>query len=229
MSGDPSQDFFSDGITEEIITALSKISDLFVIARNSSFTYRGKAVSIPAVARELGVRYVLEGSVRKAGDTVRVTAQLIEGETDVHLWSGRYDRKLKDIFAVQDDITKEILTHVNIELAGREDIMISVAKRTENFQAYLKVLEGMSYNDQSKFPEAKKAFEEALTLDVHYSPACGWLAWTYLTQVWFGPGATKAQSLGKSLRVCREVHQHGRVELQLLPDARPRVPVEKGL
>jgi adenylate cyclase len=113
MSGDPEQEYFSDGITEEIITALSRLSDLFVIARNSSFTYKGKTVWIPDVARELGVRYVLEGSVRKAGDTVRITAQLIDGKTNHHIWSETYDRQLKDIFAIQDEVTISILTAVN--------------------------------------------------------------------------------------------------------------------
>ena len=109
MSGDPKQEYFSDGITEEIITALSKVSGLFVIARNSSFTYKGKAVWVPDVARDLGVGYILEGSVRRAGDRVRITAQLIDGKTNQHLWSETYDRELKDVFAVQDEITMKIL------------------------------------------------------------------------------------------------------------------------
>jgi len=106
MSGDPEQEFVSDGIAEDVITALSHYPSLFVIARNSTFTYKGRAVDVKQVGRELGVRYVLEGSVRKAGNRIRVTAQLIEAGTSNHIWAERYDRDLADIFAVQDEITK---------------------------------------------------------------------------------------------------------------------------
>ena len=115
MSNDPEQEYFSDGITEDITADLSKLSGLFVIARNSAFTYKGKAVKVQDVSREMGVRYVLEGSVRKAGEQVRVTAQLINGLSGGHLWSGRYDRPLQDIFAVQDEIVQTVGDHA----AGR--------------------------------------------------------------------------------------------------------------
>ena len=115
MSDDPKQEFFSDGITEEIITALSKIPQFFVIARNSTFTYKGKAVKIKQVSEELGVQYVLEGSVRRDGDRVRITAQLIDGLSGKHVWAERYDGDLKDIFALQDEITMKIIT----ELRGK--------------------------------------------------------------------------------------------------------------
>jgi adenylate cyclase len=197
MSGDPKQDYFSDGITEEIISTLSRISGLFVIARNSSFTYKGKAVWVPDVSRELGVGYILEGSVRRSGDRVRITAQLIDGKTNQHIWSETYDRELKDIFAVQDEITMKILTNVKVKLTGDEDQTLLAANRSTNLQAYLKILEGIAYNSESRFSEAKKAFEEALSLDPK-SPAYGWVAWTYLMEVWFGPTATRAQSLGKA-------------------------------
>jgi TolB-like protein len=110
MTGDPQQEYLSDGISENIISALSNISNLFVIARNSTFTYKGKPARVQQIGRELGVRYVLEGSVQRAGDRLRVTAQLIDATTGNHLWSERYDRDLKDIFAVQDEITKKIIT-----------------------------------------------------------------------------------------------------------------------
>jgi adenylate cyclase len=116
MSGDPEQEYFSDGITEEIITALSITPKLFVIARNSSFTYKRKSVWILKVGRQLGVRYVLEGSVRKAGNKVRITAQLIDAKTNKHIWAERYDRELKDIFAIQDEITKKIITAMQLKL-----------------------------------------------------------------------------------------------------------------
>ena len=116
MSDDPQQEYFSDGLTEDIITGLSKIPRLFVIARNSSFAYKGKAVKVQQIGRELGVRYVLEGSVRKAGERIRITAQLIDAGTGHHLWAERYDRDLKDIFALQDEITEQILTSMEVNL-----------------------------------------------------------------------------------------------------------------
>ena len=119
MSGDPEQEFFSDGITEDIITDLSKISGLFVVGRNTSFTYKGKSVQLQRVANELGVKFLLEGSVRKAGERVRVTGQLIDGPTGGHLWADRYDRDLTDIFAIQDEITKAIVEQLKVRLLPR--------------------------------------------------------------------------------------------------------------
>ncbi len=124
MSTDPEQEYFSDGITEDIITALSKLSALFVIARNSAFAYKGKSVNVHDAGRELGVRYVLEGSVRKAANRVRITAQLIDASTGGHLWADRYDRDLEDIFAVQDEVTREIVEALKVRLdegAGDRD------------------------------------------------------------------------------------------------------------
>jgi TolB-like protein len=144
MSGDPEQAFFSDGITENIITALSKTPRLFVIARNSFFIYKGKAVWIPAVGRELGVRYVLEGSVRKVGDKVPVTAQLIDAKNNQHLWAERYDRDVKYIFAVQDEITKKIITALQVKLTIGENARL-FARGTKNLDAYLRVLKGLEH------------------------------------------------------------------------------------
>ena len=120
MSDDPKQEYFSDGITEDITTDLSKISSLFVISRNSAFTYKGKAVKVQEVSRELGVQYVVEGSVRKAGDQVRITAQLIDATKDQHLWSERYDRPLTDIFALQDEIRQKIVFALKVKLTPEE-------------------------------------------------------------------------------------------------------------
>jgi TolB-like protein len=120
MSGDPEQEYFSDGIAEDIITALSRFHQFFVIARNSSFTYKGRSVEVKQVARELGVQYVIEGSVRRAGNRVRITAQLIDAASDHHIWAERYDRELDDIFAVQDEITERIAMAVGPELASTE-------------------------------------------------------------------------------------------------------------
>jgi adenylate cyclase len=139
MSGDPEQEYFSDGITEEIITALSKTPKLFVIARTSSFKYKGKEVDVRTVGRELGVRYVLEGSVRKSEDQLRITAQLVDAKTGNHVWAERYDRDLKDIFAIQDEITKKILTELQVKLTSGEQARLR-AKGTDNLPAYLRML-----------------------------------------------------------------------------------------
>ncbi len=139
MSGDPEQEFFSDGLTEDIITELSRFRDLLVISRNSTFVYKGKAVKVQEVAREFGVEYILEGSVRKAGGRIRVTVQLIDAETDRHVWAERYDRELEDIFAIQDEMTRAIVA----TLPGRvEAATHDRAKRkpTDNMAAYECVL-----------------------------------------------------------------------------------------
>ena len=143
MSDDPEQEYFSDGISEEIITALSKTDQLFVIARNSSFTYKGKPVNVKQVAKELGVRYVLEGSVRKSEDRVRITAQLIDAITGHHLWSERYDRDLKDIFALQDEITMKIVTALQVKLTEGEQARMW-SKKYKNLDVYLKAMEALS-------------------------------------------------------------------------------------
>jgi adenylate cyclase len=143
MSGDPEQEYFSDGITEDIITTLSKIDQLFVIARNSTFTYKGKPVKVKQVAEELGVRYVLEGSVRKSEDRVRITAQMIDAVAGDHMWAERYDRDLKDIFALQDEITMKIVTALSIKLTEGEQARMW-AKQSINLDAFLKYLEALS-------------------------------------------------------------------------------------
>ncbi len=143
MSEDPKQEYFSDGISEDIITALSKTDQLFVIARNSTFTYKGKPVKVKQVAEELGVRYVLEGSVRKTEDRVRITAQLIDAISGHHLWAKRYDRDLKDIFALQDEITMKIVTALQIKLTEGEQARMW-SKETDNIDVFLKRMESLS-------------------------------------------------------------------------------------
>ena len=135
MSDDPSQDYFVDGMVEDIITGLSRIKWLFVIARNSSFTYKGKAVDVRQVGRELGVRYVLEGGVRKAGARLRITAQLIEAETGAHLWADRFDGALEDVFDLQDKITAAIVGIIEPNLR-RAEIERAQRKRHESLDAY---------------------------------------------------------------------------------------------
>ena len=150
MSGDPEQEYFADGITEDVITDLSKIGGLLVIARNSSFAYKGKSVDIRVVARELRVRSVLEGSIRRAGNRVRITAQLIEAETGGHLWADRFDRELSDIFAVQDEVTRRIVDALKIKLspgeAARFDAVETPNSKAHDF--FLAGREALWGNDQ---------------------------------------------------------------------------------
>jgi TolB-like protein/class 3 adenylate cyclase len=171
MSDDPKQEFLSDGITEEIITALSKVPQLLVIARNSSFSYKGKPVKIRQVAEELGVRYVLEGSFRKAGDRVRVTAQLIDAIKGHQLWAERYERELKDIFALQDEVTKKIITALQVKLTEGEQARF-YAKGTDSLDAYLKVMEANWLALQATKDgvlKARQLAEEAIALDSDYA------------------------------------------------------------
>ncbi|MBW1815753.1 MAG: tetratricopeptide repeat protein [Deltaproteobacteria bacterium] len=201
MSGDPEQEYFSDGITEEIITALSKVPDLFVIARNSSFTYKGKSVWVPTVGRELGVRYVLEGSVRKAGDKVRVTAQLIEANTNRHLWAERYDRDLKDIFAIQDEITLKILKALDIKAIYGEAGRLH-GKGTDNLEAYLKMLQArklaLEVNKESNFM-ARQLTEEVVHLDPQYPLGYHGLAIVTAQGVLLGMSKSPAESLMEAI------------------------------
>jgi adenylate cyclase len=173
MSDDPKQEYFSDGMTEEIITALSKTPKLFVIARNSSFVYKGKAVNVQQVSRELGVKYVLEGSVRKSGNRVRITAQLIDALTGNHLWAERYDRELKDIFAIQDEVTLKILASVAGMTVSTDEAVRFSAKGASNLEAYLKAMEGgvlFSGFNRDDNALAGKKFEEAIALDTQWAP-----------------------------------------------------------
>ena len=183
ISGDPEQEYFSDGITEEIITALSKVPKMFVIARNSTFTYKGKPVKVQQVGEELGVQYALEGSVRKAGNRVRITAQLVETLSGHHLWAERYDRDLKDIFALQDEITFKILTALQVTLAEGERARVW-ATRTDNLDAFLKYLQarqaaGLFTREGYVF--ARQLAQEAIDLDEKYSDPYVLIAMTH----WF--------------------------------------------
>ncbi len=187
MSEDPKQEFFSDGVTEEIITALSKSPYLFVIARQSTFTYKGEPVKIKQVAEELGVRYVLEGSVRRSGEKVRITAQFIDAMTGYHLWAERFDRDLKDIFTLQDEIAFKIMktVHEKLELTATR----KSGRGTRNVEAFLKILEGREHVNRATKEDnvlARKLFEEAITLDPNHATAYTYLAWTYMVDASFG-------------------------------------------
>ena len=178
MSGDPEQEYFSDGITEDIITDLSKVSALSVVARNTAFTYKGKPVKVPEVAKELGVSFVLEGSVRKAGSRVRVTGQLINGKDDRHVWADRYDRDLTDIFAIQDEITHAIVEQLKVKLLPQEKKAISQAP-TDNVEAYTFYLRGRQFMERSLkgyYQLARQMFAKAVELDPLYARAYAGIA-----------------------------------------------------
>ncbi|MHC4611210.1 MAG: adenylate/guanylate cyclase domain-containing protein, partial [Planctomycetota bacterium] len=189
MSGDPEQEFFSDGMAEEIITALSRYRWFFVIARNSSFTYKGRAVDVTQVGQELGVRYVLEGSVRKAGNRVRVTAQLIDATTGNHIWAERYDRELDDIFALQDEITETIVAAVEPEL-GVVERERARRKRPENLGAWGSYQRGLWHllGDPTRdaLAEARRLFQHACELDPEFAAAYADLAWTHTIDITLG-------------------------------------------
>jgi adenylate cyclase len=185
MSGDPEQEFFADGLTEDILTALSRFRGLFVISRNSAFVYKDKATNLQEVARDLGVQYVVEGSVRKAGNRVRVTVQLIDAESDRHIWAERYDRDLEDIFAVQDEVTAAIVA----TLPGRIDAATqerAERKRPENMAAYEYVMAGKILHHRSRKEdneEAQRMLARAIELDPKYAHAHSWTA-CVLGQTW---------------------------------------------
>jgi TolB-like protein/lipoprotein NlpI len=183
MSDDAKQEYFSDGMTEDLITDLSKLSGLLVIARNSTFTYKGKAVKVKQVAEELGVRYVLEGSVRRAGDEVRINAQLIDAMTGYHLWSERYDGRIDKIFAFQDQINKKIVSALAVKLTGNEQELL-VQKGTDNVAAHDEFLKGWGHYlrlTPVDFVKAAASFKKAIELDPYYGRAHAALAlvcWT---------------------------------------------------
>jgi adenylate cyclase len=178
MSGDPEQEYFSDGITEDILTDLSKVSGLFVVARNTAFTYKGKAVDVQEVAKRLGVNFILEGSVRKAGSRVRVTSQLIDGKNSGHVWADRYDRDLTDIFAIQDEITHAIVEQLKVKLLPQEKKSIEQTP-TDSVEAYTFYLKGRQFMERSSkayYQLARHMFVKAVELDPSYARAYAGIA-----------------------------------------------------
>ena len=196
MSDDPKQEYFVDGITEDLITDLSKLSGLFVISRNSTFTYKGKTVTIRQVAEELGVRYVLEGSVRRVGDEVRINAQLIDATTGGHVWAERYDSSLTDVFALQDKVTQNIVTALAVNLTAGEQVQ-QARKETDSPEAYDAFLRGWAHyvlHTPDDFAKAIPYLENAVELDPTYGRAHAALAAIY----WEGYDSLWAKSLGLS-------------------------------
>jgi len=204
LSGDPEQDYIADGFTENIITGLSQIPDIFVIARNSVFTYKGKPVKVKQVSEELGVKFVLEGSIQKAGDRLRVNAQLIDSIKGHHLWAERYDRELKDLFALQDDISLKILNAMEVKLTLGET---ANWYRTDNFEAWSLFTRGFSLVNRltkEDLLEARKLFEQAANLEPDYTPAWTMQAWVHTIEVLMGFSKSPGDSINQALELAQK-------------------------
>jgi TolB-like protein len=210
LSGDPDQEYFADGMVEDIITGLSRIKWLFVIARNSTFTYKDRLVDVKQVGRELGVRYVLEGSVRKVADRVRITGQLIDAATGAHVWAERYDRRLEDIFALQDEITLSVVGAIEPSLRDAEIERVK-RKRPDSLDAYDLVLRAIPHVYVAMPEEAAKAvplLEKSLTLEPNYASAHGLLAWCH--EILFVRAGLKEENRVAAIRHARAAITHGR-------------------
>jgi adenylate cyclase len=200
LSNDPEQEYFSDGITDDIITDISKISGLFVIARTSTFIYKGQSVTVDQIANELGARYILEGSVRKAGEKVRINAQLIDSTTGGHMWAERYDRNLEDIFTLQDEVTAKIVSglEVNLTAADKKRTGHKITRDVDAYDLYLRGRTAFHRFTESDNALAKEIFKKAIELDPNFAAAFAYLSlaqmidWEY---VWKGPGYTLDQAL----------------------------------
>jgi adenylate cyclase len=205
MSKDPEQDYFSNGLTEVLTSDLSRISSLFVIARNTAFTYQGKPVNLQAVGKELGVRYVLEGSVQKAGEQIRIVTQLIDTTTGGPLWSQRYDRPLQDLFALQDEIVQKIVTTLKLQLTLQEQGYV-VRKHTDNLEAYDAFLRGLEYlyrYTKEANIQGRQMFEKAVALDPQYAEAYAWLGLTYHAE-WIMRWSADPQTMERALALAQQ-------------------------
>ena len=199
LSQDPTQEYFSDGVTEDLITGLSKVSGLFVIARNSAFTYKGRPVKVRDVGRDLGVRYVLEGGVQRAGSRVRITAQLVDASTGYHIWAERYDREAGDIFAVQDEVTRHIVQALSVKLNEGEKVRLGRTPTgvPEAYDLVLRGAEARRRTTREGNAEARRLFVKALDLDPEYASAHAGLGWTHL-QSWQFIWTTDRDSLERA-------------------------------
>jgi TolB-like protein/Tfp pilus assembly protein PilF len=200
MSGDPEQQYFSDGITEQIITSISKVPYILVIARQSSFAFRDKQLTVQEIAKKLGVRYILEGSLQRSGERLRINVQLIDAASGHHIWAENYDRKLDDIFAVQDEICKNIMVALQVKLTMGEMARIHADTAT-NIRAYEKYLKGLEhYFRRTKEDSliAQQLLQEAITLDPEYITPYIRLGSVYLDEIWFGMTKTPSESIAKA-------------------------------
>jgi adenylate cyclase len=206
MSGNPEQEYFCDGITDQIITSLSMIPKLFVIARNSSFVYKGKAVKVQKVAEELGVRYVLEGSVQRSEGRVRILVQLIDAIKGIHLWSERYDRDLKDLFVLQDEIARQIMTALQVKLTEGE-YASGIAESTSNLKAlecYWRAAEHFQRFAEEDNAAARQWAQKAVELDPKFAGGWAQMGWTYLWDVNFGWSKSPVQSMERALECAQK-------------------------
>jgi TolB-like protein/class 3 adenylate cyclase len=204
LSGDPGQEYLSDGLTEQIITSLSRIPRMFVIARNSTFTYKGKPVKVQKVAEDLGVRYILEGGVQRSGERVRITAQLIDAIAGYHIWSERYDRQMEDIFALQDEITMKILTALQVELTEGEQIMWArdYPGSLESYEKFIRANYYMHRGTKQDNEQARRLLREVIELDTEYAEypaACMLSGWTNYIDVKFGWSKDPEKSMCKNV------------------------------
>jgi adenylate cyclase len=207
MTGDSGQEYMVDGLTETIITALARVPQLFVIARNSTFVYKGKGVRVQQVAEELGIQYVLEGSVQRSGDKVRITAQFIDALNGRHMWAAQYDRQIKDLFLVTDEVTRKVLMGVYVKVTGREEAQLSRRKAPKNTEALLKTFEviaamrGLNPKDNA---QAKRLAEELTAMDPDYSIGYTLLSRAYYMDVVLGSSNSPKESLAKALELAQK-------------------------
>jgi TolB-like protein len=204
MSGDPEQEYIADGLTENIITGLSQIPEMFVIARNSTFTYKGKPISIKQVSKELGVKYVLEGSVQKLGNRLRISAQLVDALKGHHLWAERYDRELEDLFVLQDEITINILNTMHMKLITGEYAKLWRAK---NFNAWSYFIKGRHYFIRQTKEDnliAREHYEQAVAIDPEYGVAWASLANTYTVEAYLGSSDSSMESINKAVEILQK-------------------------
>ncbi len=216
MSGDPEQDYIADGFTENIITGLSQIPEMFVIARNSVFTYKGKPVMIKQVSEEMGVKYVLEGSIQKAGDRLRVNAQLIDAVTGYHMWSEKFDREMKDFFQLLDDITHKVVVELQVKLTHGEQVRKWYG--TTNFESWGYTAKGTSLFEtytKANNERAKELFNQALAVDSKNAFALCMLSWTYVIDVRLGFSKSPSESLEKATQIAQKA--------QAIDDSLPEV------
>jgi adenylate cyclase len=201
ISGDAEQDYFCDGLVEDIITTLSKLAGLRVIARNSSFVYKGRSIDVREAAKQLGVRYILEGSVRKSGNRIRVTAQLIDAKDGTHLWAERYDRAIDDIFAIQDEITLVLATEMQVKLTEGEHVRLRYTT-TSNVEAWTYWVQGLSFHRQAVTKEntiaSQLAWEKALALDPASAALNAMLGFVHSLKARFGWGDGRDTEIEKS-------------------------------
>ena len=217
-SGDPEQEYFADGIVEDITTAIARLPWLFVIARNSSFTYKGKAVDVKQVGRELGVRYVLEGSVRKAGNRVRITGQLIDTATGAHIWADRFDGALDDIFELQDQVASSVAGAIEPRLRMAE-IERASRKPTESLDAYdlyLRALAQINKYTEEGMREAVILAKRALAIDPSYAPAAAMVGWGRLLLRIQGWGAVSKAEAAEAVSLARQAVETGRDDPEVL-------------